>query len=358
MANGAPDSSRTTRPRPVFLVTIDVEGDNLWAKPRTVTTRNAESLPRFHALCAKHGLRPTYLADYDMVRTPAFVGFGREVIRTGAGEIGMHLHAWSTPPIVPLTRDDRVCQPYLMEYPQRIMAEKIARLSGLLEETFGVRMRSHRAGRWGLNEAYAQALIARRYSVDCSVTPGVSWRRHLGNPDGAGGPDYRHFRGDAYFLDPDDISRSGSSPLLEVPMTVLRSATSVPSALREVFDAVPVARKALHRIAPAVRWLRPNGRNGKGLLRTLDEAIAAGRSHVMFMLHSSELMAGGSPNFPTERSIDALYADLEDLFARVPARCRAATLSEYYDMTCTVALSAAHGPNAATDTPAAGASGR
>ncbi len=34
-----------------------------------------------------------------------------------------------------------------------------------------------------------------------------------------------------------------------------------------------------------------------------------------FMLHSSEMMPGGSPSFKTEGQIDELYATLEDLFS-------------------------------------------
>lgn len=329
--------------KPVFLVTIDAEGDNLWARPRTVTTRNAESLPRFQALCEAHGVRPTYLVDYDMVRAPAFVDLGRDVLRRGAAEIGMHLHAWNTPPLVPLTRDDAICQPYLMEYPTPIMRQKITLLTDLLEETFGIRMRSHRAGRWGFNETYARALVDRGFRVDCSVTPHVSWARHRGCPDGTGGSDYRRFPSDAYFVSLDDISRPGASPLLEVPMTVLRSRTVVPSGLREALEVVPAAGKVLHRIAPAVRWLRPNGRNRDDLLRIVDEVTAAGRSHLEFMLHSSELMPGGSPNFPTTRSIEALYRDLEALFAAAAARCRSLTLAECY----TEAASSARVPSVA-----------
>ena len=33
-----------------FIITIDAEGDDLWASPRDITTRNAEYLPRFQAL--------------------------------------------------------------------------------------------------------------------------------------------------------------------------------------------------------------------------------------------------------------------------------------------------------------------
>ncbi len=184
--------------KPVFLITVDTEGDNLWARPREITTRNAAFLPRFQELCERHGLRPTYLVTYEMARAPAFRELGLDVLRRGTAEIGMHLHAWNTPPLIPLTADDFSYQPYLIEYPEPVMAEKVRILTDLLEDTFGVKMRSHRAGRWGFNETYARILVREGYLVDCSVTPHISWRRHLGAPNGRGGPDYRGFPEEAY----------------------------------------------------------------------------------------------------------------------------------------------------------------
>jgi hypothetical protein len=49
--------------RGAFLITVDTEGDNLWSRPRDITVRNAEVLPRFQELCERHGLRPTYLTE-------------------------------------------------------------------------------------------------------------------------------------------------------------------------------------------------------------------------------------------------------------------------------------------------------
>jgi hypothetical protein len=45
MAQLRPDS------RASFLITIDTEGDNLWAGPREITTDNVAWLPRFQTLC-------------------------------------------------------------------------------------------------------------------------------------------------------------------------------------------------------------------------------------------------------------------------------------------------------------------
>src|SRR5690349_5680625 len=131
-------------PAPAFLITIDTEGDNLWQKPRTITTRNAAYLPRFQALCERHALRPTYLTDWEMVNCPRFHAFARDALLRRACEIGMHLHAWNSPPIVALTEDDYLHQPYLIAYPEPQIRDKVKVLTCKLEETFGVKMLSHR----------------------------------------------------------------------------------------------------------------------------------------------------------------------------------------------------------------------
>src|SRR5208283_4588444 len=106
------------RQRPSFLITVDTEGDHLWSKPREITTRNSRYLPRFQALCEKYGLKPTYLTNWEMANCPVFRDFGQDVIAHNTGEIGMHLHAWNSPPIIPLTDNDYSYQPYLIEYPE------------------------------------------------------------------------------------------------------------------------------------------------------------------------------------------------------------------------------------------------
>ena len=45
--------------KPAFLITIDTEGDNQWEDRSRAATENARLLPRFQAICEKHGLRPT-----------------------------------------------------------------------------------------------------------------------------------------------------------------------------------------------------------------------------------------------------------------------------------------------------------
>lgn len=317
--------------QPRFLITIDTEGDNLWASPAEVRTENSRYLPRFQALCEKYALKPTWLVNHEMARCPVFVPFAQDVLRRGTGEVGMHLHAWDSPPLVCLTANDARFHPYLIEYPVSLMERKIAFMTELLEDVFGMRMVSHRAGRWALNGDYARLLVKHGYRVDCSVTPHVSWRSRKGAPQGQGGADYRDCPEGPYHADVTDPRRPGHGALLEVPMTI-RPRPDAPSRwLAHRADELRLVWRVVDRVRPLTCWLRPNGRNLAGMLWLLDEVTRHGELHAEFMLHSSELMPGGSPTFPDARAIERLYADLEALFAATSGRFVGATLSEFHD---------------------------
>lgn len=314
---------------PAFLITIDTEGDNLWDKPRDITTANARHLDRFQKLCERHQLKPTWLTNWEMANDPVFVELAKDAQRRGACEVGMHLHAWNSPPLTPLTDDDFDHQPYLCEYPEPLLREKVKVMTELLGETFGKPV-SHRAGRWAMSPTYARVLVDFGYTVDCSVTPGVSWRGELGHPRGHGGSDYTAYPDSAYFVDLDDLSRAGNSPLLEVPMTTRTKRTRLlPYLPPAILETRPV-KSALSRLTP-IRWLRPRHGNVKSMIALVEEALRERRDYVEFMLHSSEFMPGGSPHYATARDIDALYDDLEALFAALAGRFVGATLAEYRD---------------------------
>jgi hypothetical protein len=317
-----------------FIVTIDTEGDHLWSRPSTVTTENARYLRRFQDLCESFGFRPTYLTDYDMARSDRFIEFGHEIVQRDTGELGMHLHPWNTPPIHSLTDDDNKYHPYLIEYPAALIRDKVAFMTELLRDTFSVPVRSHRAGRWAFNHIYAQALMEQGYHVDCSVTPHISWTRNAGDPRGRGGSDYRQFPQYPYFVGCDDISKPGDSSLLEVPMSIMPCRSSVIDGLRGRCVEGSVPRRVLDRYFPASSWFRPTRNNLSRMRKVFMWSRKQGFDYIEFMLHSSELMPGGSPTFATAADIEHLYKDLALLFEMVAGWARGATLSEFYDWFC------------------------
>lgn len=314
---------------PRFLVTIDTEGDNLWDRPREITTRNAKHLPRFQRLCENYEFKPTYLTNYEMAMSKVFQEFGRDVMRRDAGEIGMHLHAWNMPCGHRLTDDDLTNTPYLIEYGKEAIRDMVSYMTNLLAETFGKHPVSHRAGRWAMNEFYASALIENGYRVDCSVTPHVSWQGHPGDPARSGGTDYRDFPAQAYFMDVNDISQPGQSDLIEVPMTIMPCPHRTINVLRDRLSSGSLLHRALNSFFLPVRWLRPNGENLNDMLAVVSWAIREEHDYIEFMLHSSELMAGGSRRFATESDIENLYDQMEKLFDFISQRFVGATLMEY-----------------------------
>lgn len=309
---------------PFFLITIDTEGDNLWGTPPQITTQNSAFLQRFQDTCEEFQFRPTYLVNYEMAMCQKFRTFGRDVLARNVGEIGMHLHAWNAPPIEPLTEDDHRYLPSLIEYDDATMRSKIAYQTNLLANVFGVTPVSHRAGRWALDRRYVELLIEFGYRVDCSVTPGVSWKMRGKAPAGLEGTDYRGFPQQAYWVDLSDPSKEGRSTLLEVPVTVFPGVDW--SWIRP-----RVLRSAANRIWPESKWLRPSGWNLWHMLHIVNRVIAENRTYAEFMLHSSELMPGGSPLFPTKERIEKLYSDLRCLFAMVTTNFTGATMKEYYE---------------------------
>ncbi|MEQ1804457.1 MAG: deacetylase [Burkholderiaceae bacterium] len=308
-----------------FLITIDTEGDSAWSRPRHIETRNAQALQRFQTLCERFGFRPTYLTNYEMALSPAMQELGHDVIRRRTGEVGMHLHAWNSPPLDPLTTDDLHHQPFLIEYPTPVLRQKVRFLTDLLEQTFATKMLSHRAGRWSFDARYASTLVECGYIVDCSVTPTVSWRDTPGDPAQHGGTDYRAFPQGAYFMDLEQIHRPGLSPLLELPMTIR-------GGRRHWARHLPVALERLPRVGAKLRqsrWLRPRRGNLREMQQLVNTAVADDSPYIEFMLHSSEFMAGVNPNFVDAPAIEALYADLEQLFETIAERFKGSTLAAY-----------------------------
>ena len=299
--------------KPAFLITIDTEGDNLWQQPRNITTKNAAFLPRFQSLCERYGFKPTYLTNYEMAKYDQFVEFGKDVQSRGTGEIGMHLHAWNSPPITPLTTDDFKYQPFLIDYPESIMRDKIAVMTDLLEEIFGTKMLSHRAGRWSFNDIYAQLLIEQGYCIDCSVTPHVSWQD-------IGGTDFSSYPEHAYFID-------SEKKLLELPMTIMKYERS---SLIKTLSKIPQIGRGVRHFWPTTTWLLPSRRNLKAILALVQQAIAEKRPYIEFMIHSSELMPGGSPSFVNQRQIETLYHNMEILFETISKNFIGMTLKDYY----------------------------
>jgi hypothetical protein len=294
-----------------------------------MTTKNALYIPRFQDLCSLHGFKPTYLVDYEMANDQSFQEFGRQIVGKGVAEIGMHLHAWNTPPLC--TKRELQHHPiYITELPDKIIYEKISYMTSLLQGVFHSKPLSHRSGRWGFDERVARVLSELGYLVDCSVTPGVSWRHIKGDPDGQGGPDYSTFSVRPYFLDLENIRLAGESNILEVPVTIRPMYSKSFRRLCHIISRSRLLSRAVDKFLNLHIWLRPTGDNVHEMNELVGWALSENLPVIELMLHSSELMPGGSPYFPEKDDVETLFNDLERFLAHTSALgITGATLAEY-----------------------------
>lgn len=284
-----------------LIITIDTEGDGQWNPDATCSTKNARFLPRFQELSEKYGFAPTWLTNYEMVQDDFYVEYMRDCIKRQTCEIGMHLHAWNNPPEFSLQKVNNQ-RDYLFEYPTDIMDQKIKALTAMLEDTFGTKMLSHRSGRWSTDERYFKLLHKYGYKVDCSVTPFVDWSSCVGST-GKTGTDYSTYPTQPYYIYKD---------LLEVPV-------SIRPLKYFAADSICSVKSLLHEMKWCVHkrnaWIRPSKNPSFLVMKKVLDAVKQDSDYAMFMLHSSEMMPGGSPSFSDENSIEKLYDSIEKLFA-------------------------------------------
>jgi hypothetical protein len=209
-------------------------------------------------------------------------------------------------------------------------------LGEALRARTGVAPKSYRAGRWGFAREHIPVLLELGYVVDCSVTPLIDRRVNKGLRDG--GPDFRAAPIFPYRLSTRDICAAGDSPLWEVPVTVVypRAAMRRSALVRRAWSLAKKVRGAgiLQRtLSLDPSWFRPYAYMNAKKLRTVYRiARELGLPLVEMMFHSSELMAGGSDEFPDAPSIERAFAMLESTLATLHADgVEGVTLTEFVE---------------------------
>lgn len=280
-----------------FIITVDTEGDNLWNwhEGEPIKTENTHFIPPFQDLCENYGFIPTYLTNYEMALDEEWVKYGKTKALSGKCEIGMHLHAWNTPPDYRLQKKSGG-NAYITEFPSEIMEQKVVLLKKLLSDNFGLPITSNRSGRWATNSEYFQILKRSGILVDCSVTPQLDLSNNVGYSIDCGN-DYRRVSYLPYEIVPG---------LLEVPMTTRRIHSPI---------GVTVKNRIRNVIKGKELWLRPINAYDD-IIRLVDIVESKGDcDYLEFMIHSSELMPGGSPYFKDARAVEEMYTDMNKLFS-------------------------------------------
>jgi hypothetical protein len=301
---------------PSLIVTVDTEEEGLWTgtfKARGNTVRNVEGVPRFQAVCERFGVLPTYLVDTPVVDDDRSVDVLREIQDSGRGEIGAHLHPWCAPP---LTETTNARESYLCNLPESLQREKLRGLTDAIERRFGRRPTSFRAGRYGLDIVGARILEELGYIADSSVIAYSSFSDE-------GGPDFQSAPCVPYGVGGDDLRvPCPNGRLLEVPVTVGYNRRDFAAAQRVQRFAARAWCRPLRLVGVldrlnVVRRIKfsPEQANAPRMTRLVDVYLARRAPCMVMMLHSSSLVAGGSPYVPDARRLETLLADLEATLA-------------------------------------------
>lgn len=308
-----------------FIITIDTEGDNLWkvgnSKKETerITNKNGEYIGRFQELCEKYNFIPTYLINHEMTQSVPFIEMARQKVREEKMEAGMHLHAFNSPPYYELGDYSGGNKSYAGEYPKKILYQKIDYLTKMLQDTFQTSITSHRGGRWYFDEAYMAMLKRQGYMVDCSVTPHINWYKNRGQTKASHGIDYRKFHENTYQMSKHNLMEQGKG-LWQVPVSIINKPFQIKK------EGIKNIKKVLF---PDKIWLRPDIGNLKDMLYLVERKVEEKSDYIEFMLHSSELMPGGSPIFPKKSDIEKLYRDLDILFKIISNNFEGSGLTNY-----------------------------
>ena len=315
-----------TTAAPVLLVAIDTEGDNQWsaAQRRNQTFDNLYALDRLHDFFERHGVRPTYVITHPVASDSRSAGVLRSLLARGTCEIGAHHHAWETPPFSDADIDRH---PYALSLPLSQFDAQLSSLTSAIQTAVGVRPVSYRSGRFGFSAAHVSSLESAGYLVDSSVAP-LFYEAHKQGPDFVGAPLV------PYFLSYDDATRSGSSNLLELPISAALNRT-VPAVLQHWYARAPwnYTTKRVLRLAGVarVRWLRPSYSSADDMIALAKQVVRRGAPILNLLFHSSEAIVGGSPYNRTQGELDSFFERLGRVltFCRTDLNAEAMTFAEY-----------------------------
>lgn len=294
-----------------FIVTVDTEGDDLWnwSRGENIKSENASYIPKFQELCEVYGVKPVYLVNYEMAMNDHLVNYLKPKFHENKCEIGMHCHAWNTPPEYDI-EEKYLGNPYITEYPFDIMYQKMKYMTDILEQKFEHKIVSHRAGRWASNPEMFSILKELGYKVDCS------WVSHMNllSIEGATtktGFDYSHIENKIY---------EPIEGIIEVPMTSMKL---------HHCEGVRLRSKIKHMIIGEQVWLRTAVTSVNLMKQIIDKLNAEENEYIEFMIHSSELMPGGSPYFKDDKAIEEHFKSLSDIFKYAQKVCYFQTLDEF-----------------------------
>ncbi|WP_170985121.1 glycosyltransferase [Roseomonas sp. AR75] len=289
--------------QPLLQVVIDTEAHFDWHKGIATDFGEVSSITGMEAsfdVFRKHGVKPALLIDHPIATQEVSQRIIAKLAAEGC-EVGVHLHPWTTPPIVEIKDDWHSFSGNLGTWLERA---KLITLTERVAELIGERPKLFKAGRYGLSPNTFDTIEDLGFETDLSICPWYDYS-HLG------GPDFSRF-----------TSRPGwfgrTRRLLSLPTTAapLGWLGRRPDPVLRAIQSPLGRRLRLARVAQRVNAFVPRRLSPEGCeladMRAVTWRLRQDKLGVFTLsLHSPTLQVGNTPYVRSEAELQALLRDLD-----------------------------------------------
>ena len=279
-----------------LVVTVDVEEDFEWGvdfrrEYSEKETSNVKELLKFQDLCDKYAVKPTYLVDYPVLNNKTSSKILKKLKHRNC-ELGTHLHAWCNPPF---EEEISVKNTFANNLGIELVKRKMDALDSKFSKTFGIKPKTFKSGRYGINKGILLVLSDKGYIADTSTVPFRNQSQHEKGIDNK----TTH----PYYLS----SKKGR--LVEIPATSgfnLKNFNfcSRKNLLVRIFKKTGLIRRT--KLSPEDYSLNE--------MRKICDMFVSKNIPVLHMeLHSTDLQVGKNPNVKNRKDLEMFYEKTEGI---------------------------------------------
>ncbi len=293
--------------RPILTVVIHTEEEFDWSSDfdrNEVGVEHIKYIDSVQNLFDKYKIKPTYVVGYPIASQKAAFEPLKAYADSGRAEIGAHLHPWVSPPY---EEEVNPYNSYPGNLPRELEFNKLAQLTGKIQESFGTTPKSYLAGRYGFGPNTASILQELGYEVDISPAPPIDFRDD-------GGPNYSSYSSHPFWIDKQHqllvLPGTGAyTGLLHKGGHRIFRITSHPLLRRARLPGIMSRLQLFERLR-----LSPEGYTQNEMRRLSRALLASGLRHFVFSFHSPSVMPGCTPYVQNSSDLNDFILACEQYF--------------------------------------------
>jgi len=273
-----------------FLLTVEFNGGVELLRPAS----------RFQITARKFGFKPVWLVGVEALKHPAALEPLARWQREGEAEVGGLLDPVTVPPLVDLGPLIEGRRPFLTDFPESVMDEKLSWFAGSLETAMGHRAVTIRTSRPSVDDRYYALLAKHGFKVDLTVVPHAK----IDTSDFTGYSEKPYMTPQGIFEVPRTVRRRKYGPLIE-----------------DLLVLPGVAGQAARWFFPVLRCFRLRKGNAREVRFLAKEGFKSPPEHFDLRVGVKDWARG-----------DALLRDLERVLASVQTVARGVTAEEFLQL--------------------------